>query len=83
VTRSQLIGHLLQRRREVADRGVAHGGGEASPDVAGLDRHSRSTSRKQAARSSIVSAVSLVPVAGGPGWRLVAALGIINSARSA
>jgi hypothetical protein len=51
--------------------------------MVGLDRHSRSTSRKQAASSSIASAVSLVPVAGGLGWRLVAAMGIINSARSA
>ena len=31
----------------------------------------------------MVSAVSLVPLAGGPGWRLVAATGIINSARPA
>jgi hypothetical protein len=81
VTGSKLIDHLLERRGEVADHGAARPAGEASPDVAGLDGRSSSASRQRATRSSMASAVSLVPVTGGRGRRLVAAIGIIRRAR--
>src|SRR5215210_6273157 len=59
VTRSEVMGYLLQGRGEVAGDLPAQPRREAAPDLAGLDRHGATASPATVSRSRNASALSL------------------------